>query len=106
MEKIDIIKNGTEDDLNDLPKCENDKYEYKSSLVPFDKLGEKISIAASEFENKQSEEIYNYDYQLVECVAVKYNSSSIYAKQIANLSEQIMKEHFREESVNTPNSKD
>lgn len=59
----------------------------------------------SEFKNKKSERIYNYNYQLIENVALKYNSSSNYAKNIADLSEQIMKEHFKDEPVSVPNSK-
>lgn len=51
FEKADIIKNWTEDDLDELPKYEDDRYEYKSGMITFDKLGEKISIAASAFWN-------------------------------------------------------
>lgn len=51
LEKADIINSWTEDDLDELPKYESDLYEYKSKLVSFDKLVDKISIAASAFWN-------------------------------------------------------
>jgi len=51
LEKIDIICKWDEDDLKKLPSGESDIYEYKSSLIKFKDLKNKISKVASAFWN-------------------------------------------------------
>jgi len=46
-----VIENWSEEELLQLPEEENDELEYKSSQTSFDKLKNKISIAASAFWN-------------------------------------------------------
>jgi hypothetical protein len=51
QEQYKLIEEWNEDDLLNLPEEENDRYEYKSSKTPTDKLKDKICIAASAFWN-------------------------------------------------------
>lgn len=51
MDKYKYIENWTEVDLFNIPKEENERFEYKSSKINIEKLKEKISVAASAFWN-------------------------------------------------------
>jgi hypothetical protein len=51
LKRFEYIKDWVEHDLNSLPSKETSEFEYKSSLIKDEELGQKISKAASAFWN-------------------------------------------------------